>query len=555
MPNSGGYFSEILSNNNDTNYISKGPNTNIKSLPISPDKGGGAERFEMEIYQEDIARENENAICHPLKKDKHLVSYTSNKSIYLLDKNVLNSLESEDECNDSLKESFVIKLEDQYRNRYALLKRDKQLVHDVITVCPENGIELNSPAANLNDASTPKSSRHNIVHNKLPVNKNVSIADQTSADEVFCNKSLSYLQTRVNDNFLPNLEKTKINNSEIGINSLSPISTTKFSMDIESTVQLDLKRKRESFDNVSLISAESFVPPKSTKKPKLLRTASFTKTIKRSISFVAKGTPKMLRTRRNSDVLDSERTDDDLIAYLRDNADDSFCSTTSFDTMFNESICKPVKEKLRSLRNQFIRTHSHKEKHSLQTSPKNYQIENNKGFKTPKAPLRYPSLSVTWQSAPKPQTRSFTKMCSNSPVLTTIDGLIRDSPVSNMNPSSPSVKIKHNKALSSNINIVQNLLPTVAHTSIKTVYKGNHLSPTIADFHYPHEPINEDQQEQRANVDLSLKSSTVFGKCKLSSNEKTVYHSLIKSLNAEEYFDSYCSTSLVVNIKFELFMF
>ncbi|XP_055911416.1 protein ECT2 isoform X2 [Eupeodes corollae] len=108
----------------------------------------------------------------------------------------------------------------------------------------------------------------------------------------------------------------------------------------------DLKRKRESLDSMSIISVDSFALPmsvQSAKKPKLTRTGSITRSIKRSMSFVAVRTPiaKMLRHRRSS-------VDPDA----------SISSITSLESTFNESIKKPVKEKLRGLRDRLTRSSS-----------------------------------------------------------------------------------------------------------------------------------------------------------------------------------------------------
>lgn len=96
------------------------------------------------------------------------------------------------------------------------------------------------------------------------------------------------------------------------------------------------KRKRDSFDNISMISTDSIAPVfNSAKKPKLIRTGSITRTLRRSMSFVATKNPisNMIRSRRNS---------------VDPNA--SITSITSIESTFNESIKKPVKEKFRNLK-------------------------------------------------------------------------------------------------------------------------------------------------------------------------------------------------------------
>lgn len=102
------------------------------------------------------------------------------------------------------------------------------------------------------------------------------------------------------------------------------------------------KRKRDSFDNISLISTDSFAPAfNSAKKPKLIRTGSITRTLRRSMSFVALKNPisNMIRARRNS--VDPNT---------------SISSMTSIESTFNESIKKPVKDKLRNIKERIMKT-------------------------------------------------------------------------------------------------------------------------------------------------------------------------------------------------------
>lgn len=106
---------------------------------------------------------------------------------------------------------------------------------------------------------------------------------------------------------------------------------------VDSTIDAFMsKRKRDSFDNISMISTDSIAPVfNSAKKPKLIRTGSITRTLRRSMSFVATKNPisNMIRSRRNS---------------VDPNA--SISSITSIESTFNESIKKPVKEKFRNFK-------------------------------------------------------------------------------------------------------------------------------------------------------------------------------------------------------------
>lgn len=108
------------------------------------------------------------------------------------------------------------------------------------------------------------------------------------------------------------------------------------------------KRKRDSFDNISMMSTDSLMMApsgifSSAKKPKLIRTGSITRGLRRSMSFVALKNPiaSVLRSRRNSTI-------------------DPNASLTSIGSVeshtFNESIKKPMAEKMRSLRNRMLKS-------------------------------------------------------------------------------------------------------------------------------------------------------------------------------------------------------
>lgn len=114
------------------------------------------------------------------------------------------------------------------------------------------------------------------------------------------------------------------------------------------------KRKRDSFDNISIISTDTFAAQfNSAKKPKLIRTGSITRSLRRSMSFVALKNPitNMIRVRRNS---------------IDPNA--SISSITSMESTFSESIRRPVKEKLMSLKDRI--TNSGRSKREFCLTPK-----------------------------------------------------------------------------------------------------------------------------------------------------------------------------------------
>lgn len=105
--------------------------------------------------------------------------------------------------------------------------------------------------------------------------------------------------------------------------------------------ELMSKRKRDSFDNISIISTDSYAPVfNSAKKPKLIRSGSITRSLRRSMSFVGLKNPisNMIRVRRNS---------------IDPNA--SINSVTSMESTFSESIKRPVKEKLQNFKDRFMK--------------------------------------------------------------------------------------------------------------------------------------------------------------------------------------------------------
>ncbi|XP_017864109.1 PREDICTED: protein ECT2 isoform X1 [Drosophila arizonae] len=163
----------------------------------------------------------------------------------------------------------------------------------------------------------------------------------------------------------------------------------------------DLKRKRDSFDSVSLMSVDSFALPASTKKPKLIRTGSITRTLKRSMSFVADRTPiiKTLRTRRSSIAVADAST---FLGSETIEADDSVCSLASINSTLNESIRKPVKA-LRSICDRITRSSSRRAER--EATPEGGPLDS--GFKTPKAPLQRFGVGGSASSSKKTAKRLF----------------------------------------------------------------------------------------------------------------------------------------------------
>lgn len=123
------------------------------------------------------------------------------------------------------------------------------------------------------------------------------------------------------------------------------------------------KRKRDSFDNISIVSTDTFaVQSCSAKKPKLIRTGSITRSLRRSMSFAALKNPisNMIRVRRNS--IDPNT---------------SINSVTSIESTFSESR-RPVKDKLMSFKDRITNSSRSKRERDLCLTP-----QTPKKFNTP----------------------------------------------------------------------------------------------------------------------------------------------------------------------------
>lgn len=163
------------------------------------------------------------------------------------------------------------------------------------------------------------------------------------------------------------------------------------------------KRKRDSFDNLSLISTDSMAPTfNSAKKPKLIRTGSITRGLRRSMSFVALKNPisNILRSRRNSVDPNS-----------------SIGSITSIESTFNESIKKPVKDKIRTLRNRIIKGTSTKRDLCITPKTPASTAEKIAGNTITTTPKRMSSTSSSMKMIRKLKGNTIDKVCS-SPAVT-----------------------------------------------------------------------------------------------------------------------------------------
>ncbi|TMW51769.1 hypothetical protein DOY81_003150 [Sarcophaga bullata] len=425
MPNTGGYFSETLSNTTTTNNNSsktlsltnKTP-PNMNNNPLNDNDTG------MEVDEEDNAT---NMIPETESND---IDENDNEE------NV-NKEDDDDDNEDHFDERLVV---DYEGNLDQVANDEDALVNELILPYCDEVMSRNmclEPQDINSLASTPKSSKpftKQLPHllNKEPKPDGKVITNEITND-FQQNSNISPIYGGIPSSSAVNQERV-CNTTSVNADSCCQLEMYTADLDNEDELddgQSELKRKRESFDSISLMSVESFVLPTSTKKPKLLRTGSITRTIKRSMSFVAVRTPiaKMLRPRRSSVALDTAPIDGNTEA--NDNADDSMCSIASVETTFNESIRKPVKEKFRSLRNRITRSSSRKEKcvlNAQQKSPEKDLLDcpnEHEDFKTPKAPAKY--VGGNCSSAPRPVTRSSStsistsKLCNKSLNFTTKD--------------------------------------------------------------------------------------------------------------------------------------
>ncbi|XP_046807865.1 protein ECT2 isoform X1 [Lucilia cuprina] len=433
MPNTGGYFSETLANNSNTNNNNNSKilsNTNQTPQKTNNNNPLVTDTNAMEVDDEDeLEKNNVNEITNKNEQQNELTNVEQNE-VY------------DDDDDDHFDERLVV----DYEGNLKQDANEDDLVNDLILPYNEEGLEslCTKPQVIDSHASTPKSSKSSNkkliqLLNEAP-KLDGKILNNESTNDFQQNTNISPIYGGPTVNCLNNESKPE----EMNMNKIDNCAPLEMEADDDldneadlEDAQSDLKRKRESFDSVSLMSVESFVLPTSTKKPKLLRTGSITRSIKRSMSFVAVRTPiaKMLRPRRSSVALDSAPNDDHTDDN-NENADDSICSIASVETTFNESIRKPVKEKFRSLRNRITRSSSRKEKYVLNAASKSPEkdsvdcLNEKEDFKTPKAPSKF--ANATCSSAPrtllrcnssasKSSTSTTSKLCNKSLNLTLND--------------------------------------------------------------------------------------------------------------------------------------
>ncbi|XP_011293557.1 protein ECT2 isoform X2 [Musca domestica] len=522
MPNTGGYFPETI-NNNKPNNLSTNNSSKIQTNQ-TPKKANPLNENDDNQMDVDVEVEAGGGGVVSNGESKNIEMCENNNPI-LNDKKSLESPERQEDNSDGNEDDddeghFDERLVVDYECNLKQNDFDDDLVNDLIphTVDDIEDDMAMPPNKDVNShASTPKSSK--AISALLPskqLERKLSILTDTMSNEFQDNSAISPICNKV------------AQEEESLIKAQAEETCFAMEMDAEDLdaeldeAQRELKRKRESLDSISLMSVESFALPTSTKKPKLLRTGSISRTIKRSMSFVAVRTPiaKMLRPRRSSVALDSAPTDKDLDNNVDDNnendANDSFCSIASVESTFNESIRKPVKEKLRSLRNRITRSSSRREKYVISNNQKPNATEEDNAmvdgdqqtdkeeFKTPKAPTKF---AYTCASAPRPTTRSISqslsasatastsKLSNKSLNLTTIDGpngTINSSFLQKMNTSSNLPADCKNMGLGANnfnTSITNNVLMQSNQTSSSTLHheivqkqiqqSGNHMTSNV----------------------------------------------------------------------------
>jgi hypothetical protein len=149
--------------------------------------------------------------------------------------------------------------------------------------------------------------------------KSSHLSDCKELDETDCQK----MATRKDGIIIKNEENQEFSNQ------ISPILKT------NKNERMSTKRRIEE-DTIDNISINSSTISLSYKKPKLMRTGSITKGLRKSLSFGMIKTPinNIFKSRRNS-------VDPDISASA---------SMISIDSTFNETISRPIKEKFRRIK-------------------------------------------------------------------------------------------------------------------------------------------------------------------------------------------------------------
>jgi len=343
MPNTGAVFTST-SNSTDTNpsTLTNPPESQIPGSSSSQAEGEEQQQAEdierAEIKKEELSHaETDKGMALDLDdlehEQKENQAFEDEDDIHFDERLFVEAADIENPGDDQLPESDEEDMEEEQKPKVEEAAKEPEGEEDV-------------------QASTPKTSK---------IRTSLKAATPLSSPEM--------------DGIVLDFESTTQN--------ISPILKAIDECDLESddlpASENDLKRKRDSFDNVSLMSVDSFALPASTKKPKLIRTGSISRTLRRSVSFVAEPLMKTLRPRRSSVA--------DASSFIgSEAADNSICSlASSINLTLNESIRKPVKEKLRSFCGRITRSSSRRTDRGVDGTPECATLLDS-GFKTPKAP-------------------------------------------------------------------------------------------------------------------------------------------------------------------------
>ncbi|XP_037958476.1 protein ECT2 isoform X2 [Teleopsis dalmanni] len=467
MPNTGACLPEEKFNNSDISNICN--TTNISKSPINSTNNPNPNPIElMEVDTETT----ETVLPETDKKIVQTEQNTSNEENEVnKDNKLINEEINNDKCNVDIHNSDDSEIDEQFAEKLAVdveyqkeleNEADDFLLNDLFV--EDNEFDFNDNAK----ASTPvkethpdkkdnaiktSSSKHDMSFEN-PNNISPILNEQITPPNIQIDKAstfagnLNNISPILNEEITPpDIQIDKVPTLAANPNNILPIlnehilpgtevdkalifpETPRVLLDdipldeneqFETDNLNDLKRKRECFDNISLLSVESFAMPNSTKKPKLVRTGSITRCIKRSLSFAAARTPitRMLRPRRSSvahEITTDLHEHDDISI-----ADNSFSSITSVDSsIFNESFYKPVKQKLSNLRQRITRSSSKKDKDrdkSILGTPEKkseWEQQPDDAFKTPKAPAKI-SISAAVAAAVKVSTPKSLKKSKNS---------------------------------------------------------------------------------------------------------------------------------------------
>ncbi|KAL9906287.1 protein ECT2 isoform X1 [Glossina fuscipes] len=404
MPKTGGHFSELFS----LTTTDTAATTNIsKNFQINP--------FPKQFHN--FQNCPNQSIVEEMEVDNELEAENNNSNQGNKNNEEDKDEDDDDEVDDNFDERLAFDFEDNLKAYAAEKEAEDNLVSDLLNLDSENlenAFQLSHDLKITTLASTPKSSKVHVIRNDLKVSPFKK--DTKCVLQEFRNISSIYVDTK--------------DCTQSDSNKHRQVMDFSITTDIDDLDQKDehhipkktLKRKCGNSD-VSLTSGESSAMPSSNKKPKLSHIDSIKRTFKRSMSFVAERTPiaKMLSLRRST----VDTIMDDRLNFEEDEItekdDDSPCSIASVQSTFNQSVRKPVKDKLRNFKNRLARSSGRKEKGafnsinelSKKTVPDGLQAEKEE-FKTPKAPKIMCDRASTLSASRKPLSTSAFKSRNTS---------------------------------------------------------------------------------------------------------------------------------------------